>query len=157
VYLTPEITGRGRPWDTSSAGGTPASPHPGADRIPPDPRPGPEGPGPVHRTYRIPEELRAAVLARRTALGQTVRAFVAGAVARELPALVEALAALGLSRPAAAGLRPIRLPLTHGPARVPEGGRGPERGPGQPPAAGLPRQDPPAAGGAAGSRVEIGA
>lgn len=66
----------------------------------------------VYRTYRLSEDLRAAILSRRSALDQTVRAFIAEAVDGELPALLEALAAAGLSGPTGPGLRPVRLPLS---------------------------------------------
>ncbi|QDV37789.1 hypothetical protein [Tautonia plasticadhaerens] len=66
----------------------------------------------VYRTYRLSEDLRAAIRGRRSALDQTVRAFVAEAVDGELPALLEALAAAGLAGPTGPGLRPVRLPLS---------------------------------------------
>jgi hypothetical protein len=64
----------------------------------------------VHRVYQFPEALRVAVGDRRRALGQTMRGFVAEAVAGELPGLVARLrqALPELGGPA----RPARLPLS---------------------------------------------
>jgi hypothetical protein len=64
----------------------------------------------IHRVFRIGEELRQAVSARRRALGLTARAFLAEAVEGELPGLVEALRA-HLPAPQE-GARPARLPMT---------------------------------------------
>jgi hypothetical protein len=64
----------------------------------------------VHRVYRLSEELRRNVTIRRHALGLSMRAFLAEAVAGELPSLVEALRA---HLPAAdRDARPARLPMT---------------------------------------------
>ena len=64
----------------------------------------------VHRVYQCPEALRLAVGERRRALGQTLRAFIAGAVEGELNRLVAQLREV-LPLPTGA-TRPARLPLS---------------------------------------------
>src|SRR5262249_39958046 len=64
----------------------------------------------VFRTYPLPEDLRAGLGRRRHALGHTLPAPVASALAPGLPGLVRALRD---PLPVPGGsLRPIRLPLT---------------------------------------------
>lgn len=62
------------------------------------------------RVYRIPKLLKESVGAARTAKGQTVEAFVNGAVDEHLEALVKVLLQ-SLGEKSSAGTVPARLPM----------------------------------------------
>jgi hypothetical protein len=73
-------------------------------------RPNPVTAETVFRTYRLDDELRIAVKARRQAWGLTIRAFVAEAIQSELGAIVDVVNR-ELPQADKKG-RPARLPLT---------------------------------------------
>ncbi|MBS0206767.1 MAG: hypothetical protein JSS49_28160 [Planctomycetes bacterium] len=62
-----------------------------------------------HRVYYVPEALRENMGLARERLELTIRAFITDSVQKELPDIVEQLAAMGIEK--SSDLRPVRWPI----------------------------------------------